>query len=89
MNDLKDLHIEILEVLSMSPEPLEMLVDMVELEDGSSPPLEVVQGALEELYSDGLVQVEEGFGTDPAGDLVGLYWWSLTDKGREFAETRG
>jgi hypothetical protein len=86
---MKDLEIEILEILSMSPEPFDMLVEMIELEDGTSPSPEQVHYSLMELQEDGLVQANEGLGTDREGNLEGYVWLSLTDEGRAVARTLG
>jgi hypothetical protein len=85
---MRDLEIEILEILSMSPEPFDVLAKMVQLEDGTSPSPEQVLEVVYELEARGLIVGDEAPGTaGPEGDLEGYVWLSLTDEGRAFAAT--
>lgn len=90
---LSDLELEILELLSMNGETTELLVEMLNYEDEETPPLErkvtrpEIMPILEGLRARGLATSEPGYSPDPNTDKLELVpWWDVTAEGLAIVE---
>ena len=90
---LSDLELEILELLSMNGETIGLLVEMLNYEDEETAPPErkvtepEIRPILDDLRARGLVTSELGYSPDPDMDKLELVlWWDVTATGLAIAE---